>query len=1160
MINLLKKSLELFELEDNKKVNIIDSYIGSILLTYKKYNESDKNIVLYASNAYEANRLFEGVSSFVDKDKIVLLPSNELIRVDYISESKELKSEFIYGLYKIRHEKHLVIIATTSNVFRFLPRVELFDDSFISLKVGDKINLTELKDKLIRLGYIRVSKIDQSLEFAFRGGVIDVFSLNYDDPIRIELFDDEVESIRKFKIDTQLSFEKMDECLFIPATVNLLSNDELNKAKNKILFQLENDLKNISEEDKDILKGNVEESLEEILNGDISNKNYKYYGFLQNIHASLADYLDDSVVILSSVDDFFNSKNQLIKESNDFLFELQTSFSSISRLEYFNARATIFPKKAEVVRLNQFFLSDNDLSVPLRPIQDFKGNDKNARMILEFYLNNSSKILVLYKSQEEKEKIVNVLDTLQATYSLTEGHELNFDTDVSLSRSMINLSFEFSGKNIVVISSETLLGEKSKFLAYSTKFKEGKIIESLEELEPGDFVVHEKYGIGKFSKIETIEVEGKHNDYIEILYANNDKLYIPLYQFNLIRKYVGKEGTVPKLNHLGTKAWEKTKKKIKERINDLADRLLELYQSRAKIEGFAFEKDDDIQKSFEISFHHDLTEDQSRCVEEIKKDMEKPIPMDRLLCGDVGFGKTEVALEVAMKAILSGKQVCFLCPTTLLAMQHFKVAKERFKDFPVRIEVLTRMNTKTNEHDILESLKQGRVDLLIGTHKVLSRSILFKDLGLLIIDEEQRFGVEQKEKIKERYKNIDVLTLSATPIPRTLQSSLVGLKSISTIETAPKGRIPIQTYVINYDEKVIKEIIQRELGRKGQVYYLYNDISELGKKALMIQNLVTEAKIGIIHAKMNKNDIDEIMTEFYEHKIDILLATTIIENGIDVPNANLLLVENADRFGLAQLYQIKGRVGRGDRMAFAYLMIKKNRKMTDEAKKRLKAIQDFTELGSGYKIAQRDLLIRGAGDILGPEQAGFVDSVGIDMYIRLLNDAIKEKRGETVEEFKNIKSLNTIDGYIPEEFAKVDEKLEIYQKILEVNSITMLNELKNTIKDQYGKLPKSVASLFVKRAVDIYLSEEEFKSYNEYPRYIKIVLDDKFSSLSGIGTSLFTALIRFTNKIKLSYRDKLINIEIEKKEDWVITLIEVLKIIHKVYLSQRKAKFVDEDR
>ena len=1159
MSNLLEEALNLFQISDSKKVNIVDSLIGTVLLTYKKYKESNNNIVIYAHNSYEANNIYEKISSFIDKEKLVLLPSNELIRVEYISESKELKAELIYGLYKIRNDNHLVIIATTSNLLRYYPQVELFENSFLKFKIGDHINLDELKNKLSRFGYTRVSKIDQSLEYAFRGGVIDFFSLNYDDPIRIELFDDEIESIRFFKIDTQLSFQKLDECLIIPATINLLSDDELKKAKNRIENQLHSDSKKLNDENRDMLNSTVEEDINEILETGISNKNYKYYGFLQDIHASLTDYFRNYEIILASLDDFNNSKNQLMKESYDFLLELQENNSSISHLEYFNSKALLFSSTINVIKLNQFFINETDNSIPLRKIQEFKGKEKNARLILEFYLTNKNKILILYKNDTEKDKLIGVLNAIDEKYSLGSGYCLDESTNITLCRSSLNISFEFSGKGIVVLSSETLLQEKSKFLTYSTKFKEGKIIESLEELEPGDYVVHEKYGIGKFSKIETIEIDGKHNDYIEILYANDDKLYIPLYQFNLIRKYVGKEGSVPRLTNIGTKQRDKTKKKIKDKINDLADRLLTLYQDRAQIKGFAFEKDDDIQHSFEISFSHDLTPDQSRCVEEIKADMEKPTPMDRLLCGDVGFGKTEVALEVAMKAILSGKQVCFLCPTTLLAMQHFKVAINRFKEFPVRIEVLTRMNTKQNEHDILESLKQGRVDLLIGTHKVLSQNILFKDLGLLIIDEEQRFGVEQKEKIKERYKNIDVLTLSATPIPRTLQSSLVGLKSISTIETAPKGRLPIQTYVINYDEKVIKEIVQRELGRKGQVYYLYNDIATLGKKALMLQELIPEAKIGIIHAKMNKEDIDEIMNDFYEQKLDILIATTIIENGIDVPNANLLLVENADRFGLAQLYQIKGRVGRGDRMAFAYLMIKKEHKMTDEAKKRLKAIQDFTELGSGYKIAQRDLLIRGAGDILGPEQAGFVDSVGIDMYIRLLNDTLREKRGEKIEQAKEIKSRTSIDGYIPKEFAKTDEKLELYQKILQVTSIGMLEELKKTIIDQYGRLPESVSSLFLKRTVDIYLSEEEFKSYNEYPKYAKIVLSECLSSINGIGTSLFTALIQYVNKIRVSFREHLINIEIEKREDWILTLLAVLKIVHTVYNSQRKAKYIDEN-
>lgn len=1158
MIDFLTKTLDLFETNQTSSNYIVDPLIGTIFLTYKKFNQSDNSILIYAHNAYEANILYEKISSFVPKGNIVYLPSNELIRVEYISESKELKSELIYGLYRIRNKKHLVVIATPSSVMRFYPTIEIFNDSFLTFKVGDKIDIEKLKKVLARIGYIRVNKIDQSLEYAFRGGVIDIFSLNYENPIRIELFDDEIESIRLFNIDTQVSYKKIDECVVIPASINLLSDVEISKVKNKIFYQLDFDLKARKDEEKEQLKENVSEDVIEILENGISNKNYKYYGFLQDFHANLIDYLPNCDIIVTCKDDFDKSKNTLLKESQEFLLELQRNQKTISHLDYFNSRAALFTNANSTTILNRFYISKNDVSIPIRSVQELNSKEKNLRLIIEFFISQKYKLVLTYSNEKEKELLKDTLEKLEIDYCVNDKLMFNEENTITISKSLFDLSFELPQENIVVLSPNYLFASKGTIKAYTTKFKEGKIIESFEELEPGDYVVHEKYGIGKFSKIETIDIDGKHNDYIEILYANDDKLYIPLYQFNLIRKYVGKEGSVPRLTNIGTKQREKTKKKIKERINDLADRLLTLYQERAKIPGFAFEKDDDIQKSFEISFSHDLTKDQKRCVEEIKEDMEKPHPMDRLLCGDVGFGKTEVALEVAMKAILSGKQVCFLCPTTLLAMQHFKVAMERFKDFPVKIELLTRMVNYQKEKNIKELLKEGKIDLLIGTHKVLSKEVNFKDLGLLIIDEEQRFGVEQKEKIKEIYKNIDVLTLSATPIPRTLQSSLVGLKSISTIETPPEGRFPIQTYVINYDEGVIKEIIQRELGRKGQVYYLYNDIALLGKKALILQKMVPEARIGIVHAKMDKEDIDNVMSDFYSGEIDILLATTIIENGIDVRNANLLLVENADKFGLAQLYQIKGRVGRGDRMAFAYLMIKQNKKLTDDAKKRLKAIQDFTELGSGYKIAQRDLLIRGAGDILGPEQAGFVDSVGIDMYIRLLNETIKEKKGEK-EIIKNIKSLNTIDGYIPQKFAKNDEKLEIYQKILQTTSISLLNDLKSKISDQYGKLPDSVASLFIKRAVDIYLSEEEFKSYNEYPKYVKVILSDKFTSINGIGTSLFTSLIKFVNTIKMSYKDKLINIDIDKKDDWVITLINVLEVVHKVYSSQRKAKIVNEN-
>lgn len=1158
MINLLENTLNLFEAENKNSPFIVDPLIGTLFLTIKKYNESDKSVLIYAHNTYEANNLYQKIINFIPKENVVYLPSNDLIRVEYISESKELKSELIYGLYRIKNEKHLVVIATVSSAIRFYPTIKTFDSSFINFKVGQTIDLEKVKKDLAKIGYTRVNKIDQSLEYAFRGGVIDIFSLNYENPIRIELFDDEIESIRLFNIETQTSYEKINECVIIPASINLLSDDEINKCKNKILNQLESDSRRIKGEDFETLKSNTENDLNDILTLGIDNKNYKYYGFLQDIHTSLIDFLPNCNVIVTSKDDFEKSKEMLIKETNNFLLELQSNYKCISRLEYFNTRASLFTNSNSQSILNQFYLSKEDVSIPVRSVQELNQKEKNTQLIIKFYYEQRYKLLLIYSNEGEKNLLENCLNNLEIDYASSDKFEVDENKVVTISSSKIDISLEFTKENIVVLSSDYLFTKKGTIKTYTTKFKEGKILETYEDLEPGDYVVHEKYGIGKFSKIETIEINGKHNDYIEILYANDDKLYVPLYQFNLIRKYVGKEGSVPRLTNIGTKQREKTKKKIKEKINDLADRLLSLYQERAKIPGYAFEKDDDIQKSFEISFSHNLTNDQKKCVEEIKEDMEKPHPMDRLLCGDVGFGKTEVALEAAMKAILSGKQVCFLCPTTLLAMQHFKVATERFKDFPVKIEILTRMVTPQQEKNIKELLKDGKIDLLIGTHKVLSKEVVFKDLGLLIIDEEQRFGVEQKEKIKEMHKNIDVLTLSATPIPRTLQSSLVGLKSISTIETPPEGRFPIQTYVINYDEGVIKEIIQRELGRNGQVYYLYNDIALLNKKALILHKLVPNARIGIVHARMNKEDIDSVMTDFYEGNIDILLATTIIENGIDVTNANLLLVENADRFGLAQLYQIKGRVGRGDRMAFAYLMIKQNKEITEDAKKRLKAIQDFTELGSGYKIAQRDLLIRGAGDILGPEQAGFVDSVGIDMYIRLLNETMAEKKGEKIAQ-NNIKSLNTIDGFIPKNFAKNDEKLEIYQKILQVTSIGMLNDLKANITDQFGKLPESVAKLFIKRSVDIYLAEEEFKSYNEYPKYVKLVLSDKFSSINGIGTSLFTALLKYINKIKMSYKDGLINIDIDKNGDWVDTLLNILSTVHQVYISQRKVKIVDEN-
>ena len=1162
MINLLKSAQDLF-FDETRKDNfsfVVDSIIGTVLLALKKYNEIGANVFVYAANNYDANSIYNKLSNLIDEENLILLPGDDLIRVEYISESKEIRSELIYGLYKIRHAKHSIIIATPSTLYRYYPSLKTFDDSFIEIKVGDDVDINELKEKLAKLGYIAVSKIDQSMEYASRGGVIDVFSLNYENPIRIEFFDTVVESIRMFKIETQTSYERLDKVIILPATINLLSDDEKDKAENKILNQLNKDLINKSDEDKFELETNVKEDIEQILHNSFTNKYYKYFSFLQEKSTELTDFCQNYIVIVSNNEDFKKTKELLLNEATKFLLDLHEKNKNISHLSYFNERASIFKGSLETTILKPFYDKKDDISIPLRSLSYLDPKGSTALIILETLIKGRNQILIVVHSDEEEKEVTKLLGNLDIKYSGTENYSLNEETTISICRGQFNVSFELVNKNIILLASDDLLYDKRKIKAYSTHFKKGKVLESYEELEPGDYVVHEKYGIGRFVKIDTIEVMGKHNDYLEIAYANNDKLYVPLYQFNLIRKFVGKEGTTPRLTNLNSNQWEKTKKKIKDRVNDLADRLLTLYQERATIAGFSFKKDDEIQIAFENEFHHKLTPDQETSIKEIKADMEAPHPMDRLLCGDVGFGKTEVALEACMKAILSEKQVCFLCPTTVLSMQHYKVAIKRFGDFKINVKLLNRMCTAKETTEILKGLKDGSVNLLIGTHKALNDKVIFKDLGLLIIDEEQRFGVEQKERIKEKYPNVDVLTLSATPIPRTLQSSLVGLKSISRIETAPVERLPIQTYVINYDEEIIKELIKRELSRQGQVYYIFNDTYRIYEKELILQKLVPDAKIGIIHGKMDKEDIDVVMNEFYEGNIDVLLATTIVENGIDVRNANLLLVEDADHFGLSQLYQIKGRVGRSDKIAYAYLMIKGNKSLTDESKKRLKAIQDFTELGSGYKIAQRDLLIRGAGDILGKEQAGFIDEVGIDMYIRLLNETIAEKQGKLEKSpTKDIKALQDLDAYVPKNFAKNDEKIEIYQKILDCKTIDKLNILNDSLKDQFGSLPQSVELLFLKREISIYLEEEEYESYTEYPKRIDIVLSKKFSDIKGIGTTLFTSFLKFINKLKLSYHNKLIFISINKEGDWIPTLIEVLKNVSKIYKSRMRSLGKNED-
>jgi len=1140
---------------------VVDPYIGTLFLTTKLYKETKENILIYASNNFEVNELYNGLVDFIDKDNIITIPSEELLRVEYLSESKEMLAQQIYGLYSLYHAKHKVVILAPSSLYKFYPTKELFDASCLTLKVGGKYDVQKLKENLTKIGYEKVSKIDQSLQFASRGDIIDVFSLNCDNPIRIEFFDDEIESIRSFNIGTQTSFEQLQEVLILPATLSLFTDEERVEGIQKIQKQFEEEKSFLSLQAYEELTEVIQSDIDSFESGYLDSKFYKYVGFIQKNKASLLDYCSNYKVIVENEDDFFRSRDNIFDESTIFLKDLNREGRAISGLRYFDSTINVFNGANYIYSLNSFYIHKDCKQIEITTNSFFSSRDIDVTRLIEMYLQNNYTILCFVENKEQAKKIFNSCEVLNKKYSLTKSLEIDENSDVSICINSFMKGFEYKSKKLVVLTSKELFGYRRHASTYTSKFREGIILSSYQDLEPGDYVVHEKSGIGKFVKISTLELDGKHEDYLEIQYDGTDVLFVPLYQFSMVRKYVGKDGYVPKLNKLHSSKWEATKKKIKERINDLAERLMSLYSERAKVEGFAFESLPEIEEQFAQDFNHELTKDQTKSLAEIFADMEANRPMDRLLCGDVGFGKTEIALRAAFKAYLNNKLVLLICPTTLLARQHYDVALKRFKNFDTKIGLYTRLCTPGEAKNIEKCARNREIDIIIGTHKLFSKNIDLSNLGLLIIDEEQRFGVEQKEKIKEKCKGVDVLTLSATPIPRTLQSSLIGLKQVSTIETAPKERMAIQTYVIPYDTNVVRELIKRELSRHGQIYYIHNEVFSIYETSERLHKLVPECRIGVVHGQMDKEESANVMQDFYDGNIDLLLATSIIENGIDCENANLMLIENANHFGLAQLYQIKGRVGRGDRMAFAYLMINDKKEMNEAGQKRLEAIQDLSALGSGYKIAQRDLLIRGAGDILGPEQAGFIDSIGIDMYIKLLNETIEEKKtGIKKAQSIEIKKDLGVDGYIPSYYISDTEKVEVYQKLLDCLTFEQLEETKRNIRDIYGTIPKSTELLFYKRKIDIYLQNEEFDVLNEFKDRVTLILSHQFSDIEGIGSSLFTVLVPYLKDIKIAFINKQVNINITKKDEWVDLLVKVMAMIHDLYVSTIRTKECYENR
>ena len=1004
--------------------------------------QKEKKILLITYNELEAQRLIKDISYFTDN--VVYFPKKEISVYDYDAESNDISYKRIDVLNKMKTEKSLIVVTTIEAVMQSMVSKESLYKNVIKLSSEGSVDLDVLKQTLINLGYERKPLTENRGEFSIRGDIIDI-ALNEVEGIRIELWGDDIDSIRKFKLSSQRSTEVVKKVEIYPAKENILD------------ATLEEVCKRIEEKYE-----NIGQDIEQIKNGSFENRIDKYFNEFYLEQSNFLDYCKDFKIFVDEIEKV-NIRINGIKEDNKNLIKDLTEKKKflpealLNMLEFnFDEKNIVILKEADE-KINHF---------EFREVNLFKGELNSLQLGIKEALNAKKKIIILAGNKENKVKIEKTIKGFleeEKFNSILQVDDLDNiilkEKSIIISSGALSSGFENKETNLLVLSSEEFLNvQKRKARKVNDSFKAGEKI-VFADLKVGDLVVHRNHGIAVFNGIKTIRADKTTKDYIVLTYQGGDTLYVPTENLDNVRKYIGEEGGV-KLNKLGSKEWQETKARVKGNLRTVAKELIQLYAKREHSVGFAFSKDTPWQRQFEDSFPYQETDDQLRCIEEVKKDMESSRPMDRLLCGDVGYGKTEVALRAAFKAVMDGKQVAYLAPTTILANQQYQEFKNRMKEYPITVELLNRFRTAKQQKDIVSKLKIGKVDIVIGTHRMLSKDVEFDNLGLLIIDEEHRFGVKAKEKIKKYKETIDVLTMTATPIPRTLQMSIVGIRDMSVIYEPPHNRKPIQTYVLEYDKEVIREAIVKELERDGQIFYIHNNVGDIHAKALELGRLVPEAKIGFAHGKMSGQEIEEIMQDFIDKKINVLVCTTILESGIDIPNANTIIVENADRFGLAQLYQIRGRVGRSNRQAYSYITYRKDKMISEDANQRLKAIKEFTEFGSGFKIATRDLQIRGAGSIFGEFQSGHMEQVGYDMYNRLLNEVIKEEKGEKVEENIDITIDLKLSAYIPEKYIEDEaQKIEIYQDIANCKTEEDISNIIDEIIDRYGEMPEEVNNL-----------------------------------------------------------------------------------------------------
>ncbi len=1095
------------------------------------FNETKRPMVLVTYNEIQARKLYQDLKKLIKQT--YFFPKKEITSYDYVAQSKEIeykRIDVLNKMYLAKQQKEPIIIVTTIEaVMQKMIAKDTLYQNVIDFKVGKTYLLDGIKEKLVGLGYERSDLIENKGQFSIRGGIVDV-GLSEKIGVRIEFWGDEVDSIRFFQISSQRSTEMLKEITIFPA-------HEL------IVQDLSEAVKNIQEKYPEEI-----EDIELIKNGDYISKINKYFNEFYENQASFLDYMSDEYLLLLDEKSKINQrKTNIIEDNNKLIASLvekekfvPEAIENISKFEYnFEEKQIIYLEQNDSIKnIQKYYFETREI------------NFYNLQLDLLLadivtYQKNKKKVVLLAGNEISAKKLCNILKENQINYKYEREAENVKPGEIIVTIGGFSSGFENYDLNLIVISLQNNFEEPVKRKKkLSSTFKDSEKI-VFADLKPGDIVVHQTHGIGQFIGVNTITADGVTKDYIKIKYRNDDILYVPTNSLDSVRKYIGGgDNSSPRLNKLGGKEWSATTSKVKKNLEAVAKDLIELYAKRQKIKGFSFSPDTPWQKQFEDSFPYTETDDQLRCIQDVKKDMEKPQPMDRLLCGDVGYGKTEVAIRAAFKAVMDQKQVAYLVPTTILANQQYEEFKTRMQEFAINVELLNRFKTKKEQDEIIKKLKLGEVDVVVGTHRLLSEDVNFKDLGLLIIDEEHRFGVKDKEKIKKLRTNIDVLTMTATPIPRTLHMSIVGVRDMSVIYEPPHNRKPVQTYVLEYDQEVITEAITKEIERGGQVFYLFNQVEGIEKKANEISMLVPEAKVGFAHGKMSGRELEEIMESFINHEINVLVCTTILESGIDIPNANTIIVENADRLGLAQLYQIRGRVGRSDKQAYAYVTYKRDKLLSEVADKRLKAIKEFTEFGSGFKIAMRDLEIRGAGSMLGEMQHGHMEQVGYDTYCKLLDEVIKEMQGIEVVEEQDVQIDLAVSSYIPDNFIEnSSQKIEIYQNIALCRTEEELQNVIDEVIDRYGRLPKELENLIdIARIKQLARKANILKIAQRENGIVFYFVKEKIKpEMLNTLITKYPMLVKFSNAVEpyVTLRIKENENIIEKAKEFLNTVIEI---------------------